>query len=42
MGIYSKKDDVAMLAVIFLGYDSPYTLTGSKLKSSGPLFPERA
>jgi hypothetical protein len=28
VGICPKKDDVAMLAVISLGYDSPQTLTG--------------
>ena len=37
-----KKDDVAMLAVIFLGYDSPRTLTSAIEKPNGPLFLERA
>jgi hypothetical protein len=36
------RDDVAMLAVISLGYDSPHTLTAAKPEPNGPLFLERA
>ena len=38
----SKRDDVAMLAVISLGCDSPRTLTGAISEPTGPLFLERA
>ena len=37
-----KKDDVALLAVISLGYDSPHTFTAANPEPNGPLFRERA
>ena len=41
MGVYPKKDDVAMLAVISLGYDSPKRSRPAKPEPNGPQFRER-
>ena len=41
VGICPKRDDIAMLAVISLGYDSPQRSRPAKPEPNGPLFRER-